>query len=73
MIRISNIGAENQSADDVKFESTIKHEVNGLKLSHVHGYRGYDCRDNLFYINDGNSIIYHAAGTGIVLDLTTCN
>ena len=66
------MGGENPGDDDVKFDSNIKTEIQGLKLCHIHGYRGYDCRDNLFYIDDGNSIIYPAAGAGIVLDLTTC-
>lgn len=48
---------------------TFKTEINGLKLSHIHGYRGFDCRDNLFYINDGTAIVYHAAAAGIVLDM----
>lgn len=46
-----------------------KTEIKGLKLSHIHGYRGFDCRDNLFYIDDGNKIVYPAAGAGVVLDL----
>ena len=50
----------------------VKSEVNGLKLSHIHGYRGFDCRDNLYYVNDGNTIVYHAAAAGVVLDLNTC-
>ena len=49
----------------------VKSEVNGLKLSHIHGYRGFDCRDNLYYVNDGNTIVYHAAAAGVVLDLNT--
>ena len=49
----------------------FKTEINNLKLSRIHGYRGSDCRDNLFYINDGTMIVYHAAAAGIVLDLTS--
>ena len=33
----------------------------------MHGYRGYDCRDNLFYSSKGE-IIYHIAALGIVYD-----
>ena len=25
----------------------------GLKLEYIHGYRGYDCRNNLYYLPDG--------------------
>jgi WD40 repeat protein len=35
-------------------------------LNHIHGYRGFDCRDNLFYLADNESIIYPAAGAGVV-------
>ena len=40
-------------------------------MNHIHGYRGFDCRDNLFYIDDGAKIVYPAAGAGVVLDLKT--
>lgn len=30
-------------------------------------YRGYDCRNNLFYLQNGD-IVYHVAATGIVFD-----
>lgn len=49
----------------------VRSEIKGLKLKHIHGYRGLDCRDNLFYVDDGNKIVYSAAGAGIVLDLKT--
>ena len=55
-----------QNSDDV---TTFKSDIKSLRLSHIHGYRGFDCRDNLFYINDGQAIVYHAAAAGIVLDL----
>jgi WD40 repeat protein len=54
---------------DIQSEIHIKQEINSLKLSHIHGYRGFDCRDNLYYINDGAYIVYHAAAAGIVLDI----
>jgi len=43
-----------------------------LELDWVYGYRGYDCRNNTFYLHgDGDlacrGIIYHAAALGIVL------
>ncbi len=37
-----------------------------LELDHIHGYRGFDCRDNLFYLADNESIVYPAAGAGVV-------
>jgi hypothetical protein len=50
-------------------ETINKTDIKGLKLNHIHGYRGFDCRDNLFYISEGTAIVYHAAAAGIVLDL----
>ncbi|KAL5463172.1 hypothetical protein EMCRGX_G032049 [Ephydatia muelleri] len=49
-------------------ESTsFKDEVppNSLSLQFVHGYRGYDCRSNLYYTRNGE-IVYHIAAVGIV-------
>ncbi|PFX18604.1 Echinoderm microtubule-associated protein-like 6 [Stylophora pistillata] len=37
----------------------------GLKLEFVFGYRGYDCRNNLFYTQSGE-VVYHVAALGIV-------
>ena len=37
-----------------------------LQLDHIHGYRGFDCRDNLFYLADNEKIVYPAAGAGVV-------
>lgn len=42
-----------------------------LQLEYVHGYRGFDSRNNLHYINDGADIVFHAAGAGIVQNLST--
>lgn len=42
-----------------------------LALDHVFGYRGFDCRNNLHYLNDGADIIFHTAATGIVQNLST--
>ncbi|XP_048456030.1 echinoderm microtubule-associated protein-like 5 [Rhincodon typus] len=36
-----------------------------VRLHFVHGYRGYDCRNNLFYTQTGE-IVYHVAAVGIV-------
>ncbi|GFS05106.1 echinoderm microtubule-associated protein-like 6 [Elysia marginata] len=45
-------------------------QVTDLQLEFIHGYRGFDARSNLFYINDGADIVFHAAGAGIVQSLT---
>ncbi|TTC14938.1 Echinoderm microtubule-associated protein-like 6 [Bagarius yarrelli] len=39
--------------------------ANGLRLHFIHGYRGYDCRSNLFYTQTGE-IVYHVAAVGVV-------
>ena len=36
-----------------------------LTLDFVHGYRGFDARNNVQYLPEGD-IVYHAAGAGIV-------
>jgi hypothetical protein len=36
-----------------------------VHLEFVHGYRGFDCRNNLFYTQNGE-IVYHVAAVGIV-------
>lgn len=35
-------------------------------MDHIHGYRAFDCRDNLFYLADNESIVYPAAGAGVI-------
>ena len=42
-----------------------------LDLDMVLGFRGFDCRNNLHYLNDGTEIVYHAAGAGVVLSMAT--
>ncbi|KAF5918030.1 hypothetical protein HPG69_019836 [Diceros bicornis minor] len=42
-----------------------------LALDHVFGYRGFDCRNNLHYLNDGTDIIFHTAAAGVVQNLST--
>eukprot|EP00055_Hartaetosiga_balthica_P012061 m.57177 g.57177 ORF g.57177 m.57177 type:complete len:1939 (+) comp7823_c0_seq2:90-5906(+) len=41
------------------------------RLARVHGYRGYDCRNNIFYDDSLNVLVYHVAAVGIVLDMGT--
>lgn len=38
-----------------------------LRLEWVYGYRGHQCRSNLFY-NDVDNIVYFVAGVAIVYD-----
>ena len=38
-----------------------------LRLEWVYGYRGHQCRNNLFYTNK-NEIVYFIAGVGVVLE-----
>ncbi|MBN3275586.1 EMAL6 protein, partial [Polyodon spathula] len=42
-----------------------------LVLEHVFGYRGFDCRNNLHYLNDGADIIFHTAAAAMVQSLST--
>ena len=41
-----------------------------LELNWIHGYRSFDCRNNLRYNGAGN-IVYHAAAVGVVLSKST--
>ncbi|XP_078490103.1 echinoderm microtubule-associated protein-like 6 [Ciona intestinalis] len=59
-------------SDRVKRTNEVAvNKVNDLELHHIFGYRGFDCRDNLHYIDDCAQIVYHAAGTGIVHNLAS--
>ncbi|KAM7408259.1 hypothetical protein PAMA_002117 [Pampus argenteus] len=53
--------------------SKKKRLVEDLILDHVFGFRGFDCRNNLHYLNDGADIVYHTAATAIVHNLSTGN
>uniref|UniRef100_H3AR31 EMAP like 6 n=1 Tax=Latimeria chalumnae TaxID=7897 RepID=H3AR31_LATCH len=48
-----------------------KKQVEELVLDHVFGYRGFDCRNNLHYLNDCADIIFHTAAAAIVQNLST--
>ncbi|KAF1375383.1 hypothetical protein PFLUV_G00219460 [Perca fluviatilis] len=50
--------------------SKKKRLVEDLVLDHVFGFRGFDCRNNLHYLNDGTDIVYHTAATAIVHSLS---
>lgn len=45
--------------------------LQNLELERIQGYRGFDARSNLFYVNDGSDMIFHAAGAGIVQNLSS--
>uniref|UniRef100_A0A3P8UFH2 EMAP like 6 n=1 Tax=Cynoglossus semilaevis TaxID=244447 RepID=A0A3P8UFH2_CYNSE len=47
-----------------------KKVVEELLLEHVFGYRGFDCRNNLHYLNDGSDIVFHTAAAAIVQNLS---
>lgn len=44
--------------------------ISDLILEHVYGYRGFDTRNNLHYLEDNNNIVFHAAGVGIVQNIS---
>eukprot|EP01135_Chromosphaera_perkinsii_P001223 Nk52_evm22s162 gene=Nk52_evmTU22s162 len=50
----------------------LKPPKDGLALEFVFGYRGYDCRNNLFFLST-LEIVYHVAAVGIVYDLEKHN
>nr|XP_021335612.1 echinoderm microtubule-associated protein-like 6 [Danio rerio] len=47
-----------------------KKTVEELSLDHVFGYRGFDCRNNLHYLNDGADIIFHTAAAAVIHSLS---
>lgn len=42
-------------------------------MEHVFGYRGFDCRNNLHYLNDGADIIFHTAAAVVIQNLSAGN
>ncbi|CDQ57563.1 unnamed protein product [Oncorhynchus mykiss] len=44
--------------------------VEELALEHVFGFRGFDCRNNLHYLNDGADIIFHTAAAVVIQNLS---
>ena len=48
-----------------------KENISGLELEHIIGYRGFDTRDNVHFVNDNNDIVYHAAAVCIVQNIAT--
>ena len=57
--------------------NTTAPDADELELEWVHGFRGYDTRNNVFYVeaDDKNTkkmfAVYHAAALGICFDLTS--
>ena len=60
--------SRNHSKEHNVKRSKTPYDVNSLSLHHVFGYRGYDARGNIHFI-EGDKIVYHAAGLGIVMSL----
>lgn len=50
---------------DSSSSATTTKAIKDLSLSFVHGYRGFDARNNIVYNKLGHAV-YHAAGAGIV-------
>jgi microtubule-associated protein-like 6 len=42
-----------------------------LDLEYIYGYRCFDTRQNVFYTNAANKIVYMAAAVGITLNTST--
>ncbi|GCB61884.1 hypothetical protein scyTo_0014405 [Scyliorhinus torazame] len=45
--------------------------ITEIVLEHIFGYRGFDCRNNLHYLNEGTDIVFHTAAAGIVQNLSS--
>lgn len=59
--RMSTSGVKNSSQPD----------GDELELEWVHGYRGFDCRNNVFYVDGakGRCVVYHAASLGVMMTI----
>ena len=44
---------------------------NIIRLNYVFGYRAFDTRNNIYYTDDENKIVYHTAALGVVIDKKT--
>ena len=69
--------AVNAKLQESGINNTTAPDADELELEWVHGYRGYDSRNNVFYVDadDKNTnkmfAVYHAAALGIVVDLSS--
>ena len=50
--------------------NTIRKELFVYLLTYSNSYRGYDCRNNLYYLTNGD-VVYHIAALGIVYSAAT--
>jgi hypothetical protein len=52
------------------YDSSAAPDTDELVLSWVYGYRGADCRNNVFYVDISGKriVVYYAAALGIVMD-----
>ncbi|XP_061843886.1 echinoderm microtubule-associated protein-like 6 isoform X4 [Nerophis lumbriciformis] len=48
-----------------------KKAVEELQLEHVFGYRGFDCRNNLHYLNEGADMVFHTAAAVVIQNLSS--
>lgn len=62
-------GAIKQPTIDYKEPSGKPPKVK-ISIDYAYGYRTKDCRNNLKFINK-DTISYHTAGLGIVMDIST--
>lgn len=62
---LKSLAVSSKPASEVA--SRQKAPEHSLQIGFVHGYRGYDCRNNLF-VCASSELIYHVAGVAIVYD-----
>lgn len=66
--------AERMVTAQVKVANNNTKPSSNLELEWVHGYRGFDCRNNIAYANKtGSQILFSAAALGIVQDNSSQN
>ncbi|CAF2961159.1 unnamed protein product [Rotaria sp. Silwood2] len=68
LLNTAMLSSENEELvhDDDHDDSKPRGRIVDLELDHIHGYRGFDGRDNLFYLANNESIVYPAAGAGVI-------
>eukprot|EP01040_Poterioochromonas_malhamensis_P009806 gene9806-10650_t len=63
--------AEKMIPVDVKSKYVDSKPLSNLSLSWIHGYRGFDCRNNIHYLPGDRQISFAAAAVSIIQD--NCN